>query len=84
MICSFPRSSDPQAFTEKYLAGEIELELVPQGTLAVWIRAAYAGMSGARIFGSAALELKLNKGKRALATMCIGVGQGLTIAIDAC
>ena len=34
MICSFPRSSDPRAFTDKYLAGEIELELVPQGTLA--------------------------------------------------
>jgi len=31
MICSFPRSADPRAFTEKYLAGEIELEVVPQG-----------------------------------------------------
>ncbi|MCP5073663.1 MAG: 3-oxoacid CoA-transferase subunit A [Rhodobacteraceae bacterium] len=44
MICSFPRSSDPRAFTEKYLAGEIELELVPQGTLAERIRAAGAGI----------------------------------------
>lgn len=44
MICSFPRSSDPRAFNEKYLAGEIELELVPQGTLAERIRAAGAGI----------------------------------------
>ena len=29
MICSFPRSSDPRAFTDKYIAGEIDLELVP-------------------------------------------------------
>ena len=39
------------------------------------------GMSGARITGSAALELSLNGGKRALAMMCIGVGQGIAIAL---
>lgn len=44
MVCSFPRSADPRAFTEKYLAGEIALELVPQGTLAERIRAAGAGI----------------------------------------
>jgi 3-oxoadipate CoA-transferase alpha subunit len=44
MICSFPRSSDPRAFTDKYLADEIQLELVPQGTLAERIRAAGAGI----------------------------------------
>lgn len=44
MICSFPRSSDPRAFTEKYQAGEIGLELVPQGTLAERIRAGGAGI----------------------------------------
>ncbi|SES45047.1 3-oxoacid CoA-transferase subunit A [Rhizobium sp. NFR03] len=44
MICSFPRSSDPRAFTERYLAGQIELELVPQGTLAERIRAGGAGI----------------------------------------
>ncbi|CAH0338859.1 3-oxoacid CoA-transferase subunit A [Rhizobium sp. CECT 9324] len=44
MICSFPRSSDPRAFTDRYLAGEIELELVPQGTLAERIRAGGAGI----------------------------------------
>ncbi|MBB3976390.1 3-oxoadipate CoA-transferase alpha subunit [Rhizobium azooxidifex] len=44
MICSFPRSSDPRAFTDRYLDGEIELELVPQGTLAERIRAGGAGI----------------------------------------
>ena len=44
IVCSFPRSSDPRAFTEKYRAGEIELELVPQGTLAERIRAGGAGI----------------------------------------
>ena len=44
LICSFPRSADPRVFTEQYLAGEIELELVPQGTLAERIRAGGAGI----------------------------------------
>jgi 3-oxoadipate CoA-transferase alpha subunit len=44
MVCSFPRSADPRAFTEKYLAGEIALEVVPQGTLAERIRAGGAGI----------------------------------------
>lgn len=44
IVCSFPRSSDPKAFTDKYLAGEIGLELVPQGTLAERIRAGGAGI----------------------------------------
>jgi 3-oxoadipate CoA-transferase alpha subunit len=44
MICSFPRSADPRVFTELYLAGKIELELVPQGTLAERIRAGGAGI----------------------------------------
>ena len=44
IICSFPRSTDSHAFTEKYMAGEIELELVPQGTLAERIRAGGSGI----------------------------------------
>ena len=39
------------------------------------------GMSGARITGTAALELANTGGKFALATMCIGVGQGIAIAL---
>ncbi|THV20623.1 3-oxoadipyl-CoA thiolase [Peteryoungia ipomoeae] len=40
------------------------------------------GMSGARIAGTAALELKEAGGRYALATMCIGVGQGIAIALE--
>lgn len=44
MVCSFPRSSNAEAFNTAYLAGNIALELVPQGTLAERIRAAGAGI----------------------------------------
>lgn len=44
IICSFPRQFDSWHFDEKYRAGEIELEVVPQGNLAERIRAAGAGI----------------------------------------
>lgn len=44
MICSFPRSSQSKVFPELYKQGRIELEIVPQGTLAERIRAAGAGI----------------------------------------
>ena len=44
IICSFPRQTDSQVFDALYLAGDIELELVPQGNLAERIRAAGAGI----------------------------------------
>ncbi|WP_434620230.1 3-oxoadipyl-CoA thiolase [Tabrizicola sp. M-4] len=40
------------------------------------------GMSGARITGTAALELDLTGGRRSLSTMCIGVGQGIAVALE--
>ncbi len=40
------------------------------------------GMSGARITGTAALELATTGGRRSLSTMCIGVGQGIAIALE--
>ncbi|PTE20345.1 acetyl-CoA C-acyltransferase, partial [Cereibacter changlensis JA139] len=40
------------------------------------------GMSGARITGTAALELSLSQGRRSLSTMCIGVGQGIAVALE--
>src|SRR3954470_23122214 len=46
IICSFPRQSDSWHFDAAYRAGEIELELVPQGNLAERIRAAGAGIGG--------------------------------------
>ncbi|MBB6427858.1 3-oxoacid CoA-transferase subunit A [Sphingopyxis sp. JAI128] len=44
IVCSFPRGSHSHVFDELYRAGRIELELVPQGTLAERIRAAGAGI----------------------------------------
>jgi len=44
IICSFPRQVDSHVFDALYRAGEIELELVPQGNLAERIRAAGAGI----------------------------------------
>jgi 3-oxoadipate CoA-transferase alpha subunit len=44
MICSYPRSTFSKVFPEMYRAGKIELELVPQGTLAERMRAGAAGI----------------------------------------
>ncbi len=44
MICSFPRSSQSRVFPKMYQAGKVELELVPQGTLAERIRSGGAGI----------------------------------------
>ena len=44
IICSFPRQADSQVFDALYQAGEIKLELVPQGNLAARIQAAGAGL----------------------------------------
>jgi 3-oxoadipate CoA-transferase alpha subunit len=46
VICSFPRQADSFVFDELYRAGRIELEVVPQGTLAERLRAAGAGIGG--------------------------------------
>ena len=46
MVCSYPRASDSTVFDQLYRKGEVELELVPQGSLAERIRAAGAGLGG--------------------------------------
>ena len=46
IVCSFPRQADSHHFDALYRAGELELELVPQGNLAERIRAAGAGIGG--------------------------------------
>ena len=46
VICSFPKAPGSTVFDELFHAGEIELELLPQGTLAERIRAAGAGIAG--------------------------------------
>ena len=61
IICSFPRQADSQHFDAAYRAGEIELELVPQGNLAERIRAAGAGIGG--FFTRTAYGTPLAEGK---------------------
>jgi len=46
IVCSYPRSSGSVWFEERYRAGEVELELVAQGTLSERMRAAGAGLGG--------------------------------------
>src|SRR3954447_26665979 len=61
VVCSFPRQSDSWHFDRAYRAGTVELELVPQGTLAERIRAAGAGIGG--VFTPTAFGTDLAKGK---------------------
>jgi len=61
MICSYPRSSHSKVFPELYRAGDIELELVPQGTLAERIRAGGAGIPA--FYTPAAVGTPLAEGK---------------------
>ena len=60
-ICSFPRTANSKVFPELYNAGEIELELVPQGTLAERIRAGGAGVPA--FYTPASVNTPLAKGK---------------------
>lgn len=61
IICSFPRTAISVVFPELYKNGEIELELVPQGTLAERIRAAGAGIPA--FFTPASVGTSLANGK---------------------
>ena len=66
IICSFPRQADSWHFDRLYRAGQLELELVPQGNLAERIRAAGAGIGG--FFTPTGYGTELAKGKE---TRCI-------------
>jgi 3-oxoadipate CoA-transferase alpha subunit len=61
IICSFPRSQGSVVFEELYRAGKIELEIVPQGTLAERMRAAGAGIPA--FFTPTAVGTILARGK---------------------
>lgn len=61
MICSYPRSANSTVFPDLYRAGRIELELVPQGTLAERIRAGGAGIPA--FFTPSGVGTMLAKGK---------------------
>ncbi len=61
IICSFPRTTISVVFPEMYRRGEIELELVPQGTLAERIRAGGAGIPA--FYTPASVNTPLAEGK---------------------
>ncbi len=61
IVCSFPRSAGSTVFEELYRAGKIELEIVPQGTLAERMRAAGAGVGA--FYTPTAYGTKLAQGK---------------------
>ena len=61
IICSFPRQADSHHFDALYRAGEIELELVPQGNLAARIHAAGSGLGA--IFTPSGYGTQLAEGK---------------------
>lgn len=61
MICSYPRTTNSMVFPELYRSGKIELELVPQGTLAERIRAGGAGIPA--FFTATSVGTPLAEGK---------------------
>src|SRR5215218_6407229 len=61
MICSFPRQRDSWVFDRFYRRGSIELEVVPQGTLAERMRAAGAGIGA--FFCPTGVGTQLTEGK---------------------
>lgn len=61
LICSYPRSTDPQVIDALYAERKIEIEIVPQGTLSERMRAAGAGLGG--FFTRVGAETKLAAGK---------------------
>ena len=61
IVCSFPRSAGSVVFEELYKAGKLELEIVPQGTLAERMRAAGAGVGA--FFTPTAVGTRLAEGK---------------------
>ena len=61
IICTFPRSATSTIFEDLYRAGKIELEIVPQGTMAERIRAAGAGIGG--FYTATGVGTKMAEGK---------------------
>lgn len=66
VICSFPRQPGSNAFDDMYRAGTLELELVPQGTLAERIRAGGAGIGAFYTPTAAGTELAVGKESRVI------------------
>ena len=79
IICSYPRQVDSHHFDRLYRASRIELELVPQGTLAERIRAAGAGVGA--FFTPTGFGTELAQGKET--RLIAGRGQVLEFALPA-
>ena len=78
MICSYPRTANSTVFPELYRSGRIELELVPQGTLAERIRAGGAGIPGFYTATSVGTPLQDGKEVRRFGDREYVLEQGLT------
>lgn len=78
MVCSFPRGTTDTLFPELYRAGRIELELVPQGTLAERIRAGGAGIPAFYTATSAGTPLAEGKEQRDFDGRSYVMERGLT------
>ena len=66
LVCSFPNYPTATAFRERYVSGDLELELLPQGTLVERIRAAGAGLGGFYTPTAAGTELAAGKELRVI------------------
>jgi len=78
MICSYPRTANSTVFPELYRSGRIELELVPQGTLAERIRAGGAGIPAFYTATSVGTQLESGKEVRAFGDRDYVLEHGLT------
>lgn len=78
MVCSYPRTANSTVFPELYRSGKIELELVPQGTLAERIRAGGAGIPAFYTPTSVGTPLEVGKEKRSFGDRDYVLEYGLT------
>lgn len=78
MICSYPRTANSVVFPELYRSGRIQLELVPQGTLAERIRAGGAGIPAFYTATSVGTPLEEGKERRRFNGRDYVLEQGLT------
>ncbi|MFT4769084.1 MAG: 3-oxoadipate CoA-transferase alpha subunit [Glaciecola sp.] len=78
MVCSFPRGTSETVFPELYRSGRIEMELVPQGTLAERIRAGGAGIPAFFTATSAGTPLAEGKEQREFNGRTFVMEHGLT------
>lgn len=77
MICSYPRTANSKVFPEQYRAGQVELELVPQGTLAERIRAGGAGIPAFYTATAVGTVLEIGKETREFADRTYVLERGL-------